>query len=239
MEWYILVLMLSLPSVCWTDCSEKCLKCAMHVSDSPPNLLACTLECEGTLPSSGELDRCEKALQQQNEDESEDPSVSNLVKRYGGFIKRIDKNKNKKILTLPWMENAVDKGLLTKKYGDALLKLVERNLPEMTEDVEGEDVTSQNEEGLYDGENVYNSMIPLNKVKRYGGFRRKFIPKRSEPEEENGQQELQKRYGGFMRRIRPKLKWDNQKRYGGFLRRHFKISMRSDEEPSIYDDFGL
>lgn len=193
----------------------------------------CTLECEGTLTSSTELDRCEKILWERPEDDLQDLTVSNPVKRYGGFIKRIDKNK-KNLLTSPWRENAVDKGSLAKKYGDAMLKLIERNAPELTEDVEGEDVTSENEMGLYD------SSFPRNEVKRYGGFRRKFFPKRSESEEEEtGQQELQKRYGGFMRRNRPKLNWDNQKRYGGFLRRHFKISVRSDEEPSSYDDFGL
>lgn len=111
---------------------------------------------------------------------------------------------------------------------------MERDAPELTEDVEGDDVTSENDVGLYD------SSFPLNEVKRYGGFRRKFVPKRSESEEEEtGEQELQKRYGGFMRRIRPKLNWDNQKRYGGFLRRHFKISVRSDEEPSTLDQVDL
>lgn len=197
----------------------------------PPNQ-TCRLECEGTLTSSSELDRCQKILWKHPEDDLQEPTASNPVKRYGGFIKRIEKNK-KTLLTSPWRENAIEKGLLAKKYGDVMLKVIERNVPELTEDVEGEDVASENEIGLYD------SSFPLNEVKRYGGFRRKFIPKRSESEEGTGQQELQKRYGGFMRRIRPKLNWDNQRRYGGFLRRQFKISVRSDEEPSSYDEFGL
>ncbi|TSL61135.1 Proenkephalin-B [Bagarius yarrelli] len=233
MEWYVLMLMLTLPSLSWAGCSEQCLKCALQISDSPLNLLTCTLECDGTLTSSSELERCEKIVSEPPpEDDLQDPTASNPVKRYGGFIKRIEKNK-KKLLATPWRENAIDKESLAKKYGDAMLKVIERNAPELSEDVEGEDVTSENEMGLYD------SLFPLNKVKRYGGFRRKFFPKRSESDEETGQQELQKRYGGFMRRIRPKLNWDNQKRYGGFLRRHFKISMRSDEEPSSFTEFDL
>lgn len=202
-------------------------------SVSPPFFeQTCTFECEGTLTSSDELDRCEKLLRERPEGDPAQPTASNPVKRYGGFIKRIEKNK-KTLLASPWRENAIDKGSLAKKYGDTVLKLIERNAPELTEDLEGEGVTSENDVGLYDGS------LPLNEVKRYGGFRRKFVPKRSESEEETGQQELQKRYGGFMRRIRPKLNWDNQKRYGGFLRRHFKISVRSDEEPSAYDEVGL
>ncbi|XP_026873891.2 proenkephalin-B [Electrophorus electricus] len=243
MEWYVLVLMLILPSLSRADCSAQCLKCAEQTSDlnSPVNRLTCTLECEGTLTSTIELDRCEKALQALlddlkglsedflSEEDLQEPA-SNLVKRYGGFIKRIDRNKNK-ILISPWKENAIQKGLFAKNYGDALLKLVERNVPELSEDEdEGEDVTSENEMGVYDND------LPLNEFKRYGGFLRKFGPKRSDSMDESNQQELQKRYGGFMRRIRPKLKWDNQKRYGGFLRRHFKISVRSDEEPSLLHD---
>lgn len=143
------------------------------------------------------------------------------MKRYGGFIKRIDKNKNKIFSSAPWRDNYVLKAAaLPKKYEDWLKRLEERGAAE--DPHSAEDLHSY--------------------VKRYGGFLRKFGPKSKrsssaeqesqEPEEPEEPEELQKRYGGFMRRIRPKLnnlKWD--KRYGGFLRRHFKISVRSVEEP--------
>lgn len=205
-------------------------------------LQTCTLECEGAVPSTSTLDRCEKALQELSDEfadlnpdaDAEDlqEKASNLVKRYGGFIKRIDKNKNK-FFASPWKENAILKGLFAKKYGESLSKLGERDVPSITEDDEGEDVTAENETGVYDND------VPLNEVKRYGGFLRKFGPKRSNFVDNTSPQVLQKRYGGFMRRIRPKLRWDNQKRYGGFLRRHFKVSVRSDEEPSSYEDYAL
>lgn len=205
-------------------------------------LQTCTLECEGVVPSTSTLDRCEKALQELSDEladlnpdaDAEDlqEQASNLVKRYGGFIKRIDKNK-KKFFASPWKENAILKGLFAKKYGDSLSKLGERDVPSITEDDEGEDATAENETGVYDND------VPLNEVKRYGGFLRKFGPKRSNFVDNTSPQVLQKRYGGFMRRIRPKLRWDNQKRYGGFLRRHFKVSVRSDEEPSSYEDYAL
>ncbi|KAK7129372.1 hypothetical protein R3I94_017548 [Phoxinus phoxinus] len=251
MEWYVLVLMLSLPTLSEADCSAQCLRCAQQIPDldTAANRLTCTLECEGAVPSSGTLDRCEKALQELSDeladidpdDDGERSALNaedlqdkpyNLVKRYGGFIKRIDKNKNK-IFASPWKENAILKGLFAKKYGESLSKLSERDVPSLTEDDEGDDITAENETGLYDNE------VPLNEVKRYGGFLRKFGPKRSDLVDNTSRQVLQKRYGGFMRRIRPKLRWDNQKRYGGFLRRHFKISVRSDEEPSSHEDYAL
>ncbi|TRY54489.1 hypothetical protein DNTS_009205 [Danionella cerebrum] len=247
MEWFVLVLMLSLPSLSQADCSAQCLRCAQHMPDldSALSRLTCTLECEGAGGSSSATEKCGNAAQAASEelgnaDEERNARIandlqentSNLVKRYGGFIKRIDKNKNK-LFTSPWKENAILKGLLAKKYGESLSKLGEREVPLITEDDEGEDVASENETGVYDSE------VPLHEFKRYGGFLRKFGPKRSTVENNNNQQALQKRYGGFMRRIRPKLRWDNQKRYGGFLRRHFKISVRSDEEPSSYEDYVL
>ncbi|XP_051515637.1 proenkephalin-B-like [Myxocyprinus asiaticus] len=251
MEWYVLVLMLSLPTLSQADCSQ-CLRCTQQISDVNSAVSRLTCECEGAVPSTRSLERCEKALQELsnelselnadvdgersalNADDLQEPAASDLVKRYGGFIKRIDKNKNKnKLFSSPWKENAVLKGLFAKKYGEPLPKLGERDVPSITEDEEGEDVTDENETGLYDND------LPLNEVKRYGGFLRKFGPKTRDLVDDNSRQMLQKRYGGFMRRIRPKLRWDNQKRYGGFLRRHFKISARSAEEPSSYEDYSL
>uniref|UniRef100_W5M157 Proenkephalin-B n=2 Tax=Lepisosteus oculatus TaxID=7918 RepID=W5M157_LEPOC len=250
MEWSVLalVLCLSLPSSVQADCSSQCLTCAQQIPNVNINInsLACTLECEGALASTTELEKCEKALQMysagltENEPsradkEEKDYPAGNLVKRYGGFIKKVDKNKI--FSSSPARENAHLKGLLAKKYGNLLRKFGERDAPELLQDSQVGDGTSEDEEVVYN-----DGAAALNEVKRYGGFLRKFGPKRShDSAEESSQEELQKRYGGFMRRIRPKLKWDNQKRYGGFLRRHFKISVRSDEEPSSYsyDGFDL
>ncbi|XP_034552162.1 proenkephalin-B [Notolabrus celidotus] len=227
MEWYFLVLMLSLPPSIHADCSSQCQKCAQEIlsSDAAFSSLSCSAECEGQLESCSR----DPALADFSQDEAateEESQQADLVKRYGGFIKRIDKNKNK-IFTNPWRENYITKvGGLPKKYEDLLKRLEER-------------------EALEDADDAPEDQMLHNYVKRYGGFLRKFgqKSKRSSSAEQESQEpeELQKRYGGFMRRVRPKLnnlKWD--KRYGGFLRRHFKISVRSAEEPYYsYDDMSL
>ncbi|KAJ8359242.1 hypothetical protein SKAU_G00157670 [Synaphobranchus kaupii] len=245
MEWYplALVLCLTLPSSAQADCSTHCLICAQRSPnlDALINSLTCTLECEGTLSSTEELDKCEKVLRSYagglndlNErnypelrgSERGDPPLTttgNVVKRYGGFIKKIDKNK---IFTSLPRDSASLKRFFAPKYDNYLRKLSQRDTPEADQDSQQEDELT-----------AFSDDTPINEVKRYGGFLRKFGPKRSyNSAEENSQEELQKRYGGFMRRIRPKLKWDSQKRYGGVLRRHFKLSVRSDEEPASYDD---
>ncbi|KAJ8369689.1 hypothetical protein SKAU_G00097170 [Synaphobranchus kaupii] len=248
MERYVLALILSMISSIRADCSSQCLNCAQQIpkSEMSINSLTCTLECEGTLDSTVELDKCEKALELYSagqpgfSDRNEQPpstsetgdqqetSIGNIVKRYGGFIKRIEKTKK---INSPSRENVYLKGM--KKYGNSLRRFWERDIPELLQDTQRGDGSSENEVATYDDDTAINEM------KRYGGFLRKFGPKRSNSGEEGGQEELQKRYGGFMRRIRPKLKWDNQKRYGGFLRRHFKVSLRSEEEPSSYESFDL
>ncbi|XP_017294296.1 proenkephalin-B [Kryptolebias marmoratus] len=234
MEWYVLVLMLSLPPSIHTDCSAECQKCAQQMlrPDAAFSSLSCSPDCEDELqscapvPSLGDFTEDAAAA-------AEERQQAELVKRYGGFIKRIDKNKNKLFTS----SNSVLKAAPLPKLYQELLKRLEargapRDTPRDAQDEDAEDAHAF--------------------VKRYGGFLRKFGPKSKrsssgEQEEsreespEESREELQKRYGGFMRRVRPKLnnlKWD--KRYGGYLRRHFKFSVRSVEEPvySSYDEWS-
>ncbi|XP_056278439.1 proenkephalin-B [Pseudoliparis swirei] len=236
MEWYVLVLMLSLPPSIRADCSLQCEKCVQQIlgPDAAFSSLSCSAECEGQLES------CERAPVladfSQGEAAAAESQRADLVKRYGGFIKRIDhKNKNA-LFASPWRENYVLKAApLPDQYEDLLKRLGERDAEEAPDAAAADDEAATLLRGY---------------AKRYGGFLRKFGPKskrsssadedEDEDEESQEPEELQKRYGGFMRRIRPKLnnlKWD--KRYGGFLRRHFKISVRAAEEPDYQDDLGL
>ncbi|XP_038164923.1 proenkephalin-B [Cyprinodon tularosa] len=222
MEWFVLVLMLSLPPCIHTECSSQCQRCAEQMlrPDAAFSSLPCSAECDEE-----EMESCALAprLADFTEDqaaEAEESQQAELVKRYGGFIKRIDKNK---VFTFsPWRENSVLKTVaLPGNYEELLKRLEVRGAPAAEEP------------------------IPHSYDKRYGGFLRKFGPKskrRSSAEDDSQEpEELQKRYGGFMRRVRPKLnnlKWD--KRYGGYLRRHFKFSVRSAEEPySSSAEFSL
>ncbi|XP_029362863.1 proenkephalin-B [Echeneis naucrates] len=227
MEWYVLVLMLSLPPSMYTDCPSQCQKCAQQIlsSDATFRSLSCRAECEAQLHGCGQAPGLAR-LSQDEAAAEEDLQRADLVKRYGDFIKRIDNNKNKFFSS---SENYILKaGALPKKYKD-LLKMLEEREADAPEDARG----------------AADDQMLRSYGKRYGGFLRKFGPKskRSSSEEQESQvpEELQKRYGGFMRRVRPKLNnlnWD--KRYGGFLRRHFKISVRSAEEPYYsYDEPSL
>ncbi|KAK7884460.1 hypothetical protein WMY93_027583 [Mugilogobius chulae] len=233
MEWLVLVLVLSLPPSVRALCSAQCEKCALIARDGAA-LSLCSAECAHQLRDCEQTDawsREQRALADWSEDAvaaEEENREAQLVKRYGGFIKRIDRNKNKALR--PWRDNALLKAAAEQTYEDWLKRLQRHADTGDTGDTEDRS---------------------RELTKRYGGFLRKFGPKtrrsgsaesaqesleqsREQSPEESSEEpgELQKRYGGFMRRIRPKLnnlQWD--KRYGGFLRRHFKISVRSAEEP--------
>ncbi|KAM6924565.1 proenkephalin-B [Xenentodon cancila] len=236
MEWYVLVLMLSLPPSIHTDCSSQCQKCVQQMlrPDAAFSSLPCSAECEDELESCGRAAPLAD-FSQDEAAEAEERQQADLVKRYGGFIKRIDKSKNKIFTSSPWRDNYILKAaVLPGKYEDLLKRLEARDA----------DADAPQDAPLDSDDNAEDQTLHTS-VKRYGGFLRKFGPKsrRSSSTEQEGPEpeELQKRYGGFMRRVRPKLnnlKWD--KRYGGFLRRHFKISVRSVEEPYYsYDDLSL
>ncbi|MGH0130979.1 UNVERIFIED_CONTAM: hypothetical protein FKN15_001876 [Acipenser sinensis] len=211
MEWHVLVLALclSLPSSIQDDCSSQCLTCAQQTQNEVTqiNSLVCTLECEGALSFSTELQKCEKVLQMysaglfgvndkaktEKEDQPGEPPFSNPVKRYGGFLKKVDKSK---YYNSSPAQNSNIKSLLAKKYLYLLRKFGERDIPDMLQDTKVGGGASDNEEVVYD------DATAVNEVKRYGGFLRKFGPKRSlESGEESSEEELQKRYGGFMRRL--------------------------------------
>ncbi|KAL4655664.1 proenkephalin-B-like [Arapaima gigas] len=247
MEWCVvaIVLSVSLSSSAQTDCSAQCVQCARELSllHGTFSSLTCTLECEGILSSVSELDKCQKVveysagllgLSERNEfyptkSEMENAlgtSVGGVMKRYGGFLKKVLKKERS---LLP--EDAHLKDLLTKKSRNSSSRSGESDITSTEQNTQQETDSLENESA------VYNDNADINEVKRYGGFFRKYNGRRSSVlEDESGPEELQKRYGGFMRRIRPQ-KFINQKRYGSFLPHNFKISVRSDEDPGSYGGF--
>ncbi|XP_049609304.1 proenkephalin-B [Syngnathus scovelli] len=221
MEWYVLVLMLSLPHSMHAHCSSQCHKCLQNIfkPNGAYSSLWCGLLCEDE-PSLCEGVAGLEDVRHEDEKVQEDEEDGTSKQADAQFLKKLDQT-IKELLSPSWRDKHV-----AEIVADLLKKTGER----------GNDVPAEEAENNPEG----NALRASDHVKRYGGFLRKFGPKskRSESEEP---EELQKRYGGFMRRIRPKLnniKWD--KRYGGFLRRHFKISVRSAEDPfsSYYDDLS-
>ncbi|XP_072370872.1 proenkephalin-B [Scyliorhinus torazame] len=256
MKWSVFVLVLFVSSLhrVRADCANWCSTCN-SVLDSSIKPLTCTLECEGVVLSTNEWESCDKALHSYKldlfgivdealadpgTDEKEDQSAEALlgkqhdsfVKRYGAFLKKIDKSRiNAKQLA---QQNGYKGQNL--KHGGFVQKFGERGATELTED--SRELTAAMENLLEKN----NDIASTQELKRYGGFMKGFGYKRSAEldDEENQDMELQKRYGGFMRRIgRPRYKWDNQKRYGGFLRRHFRVSVRSDDgDANDYSEEG-
>ncbi|PIO28372.1 hypothetical protein AB205_0024190 [Aquarana catesbeiana] len=264
----IMLLSLSAPRASCADCVSWCFSCAMQLRFTNTHFepLVCSLQCEGSLSSITEWERCETILsplgtilEVSKREQERVPTSADLQevpeKRYGGFMKKLDKNKF--FFSSPKRESGVFRGEDGKAYGGLLHKYGERDILEIADPDQETEISEESDEHN-------QAWSTKDEKKRYGGFLRKY-PKRStenlqsadlkkrfiDPEispdqgveeveteqgveTEHGVAELQKRYGGFMRRIRPKLKWDNQKRYGGFLRRQFKVIARSEEEPNTF-----
>lgn len=211
MEWLVLALVLSLPPSVRALCSAQCEKCALIARPGAAFSL-CSARCaELSCGQTGDWSREQRALAAWSEDAAEAESQeARLEKRYGGFIKRIDRNKNKAPGPEELLQRLQRHAELSKRYGGFLRKFGPKT--RRSGSAESAPEEDRSPEDRSPEEQSPEDRIP------------------EESSEVPG--ELHKRYGGFMRRIRPKLnnlQWD--KRYGGFLRRHFKISVRSAEEP--------
>lgn len=228
------------------DCSQDCAKCSYRlVRPGDINFLACTLECEGQLPSFKIWETCKDLLQVSKpefpwdnidmyKDSSKQDESHLLAKKYGGFMKRYGgfMKKMDELYPVEPEEEANGGEILVKRYGGFMKKDADEgdtlaNSSDLLKELLG---TGDNRaKDSHQQESANNDED--NMSKRYGGFMRGL--KRS-PQLEDEAKELQKRYGGFMRRVgRPEWWMDYQKRYGGFLKR-FAESLPSDEEGESY-----
>ncbi|XP_066122255.1 proenkephalin-A [Saccopteryx bilineata] len=224
------------------ECSQNCAACSYRLTrPTDLNLLVCTLECEGKLPSLKIWDACKELLQlpklelpqdgtsalresnRQEESYLLAKKYGGFMKRYGGFMKKMDE-----LYPLEPEEGANGGEILAKRYGGFMKK-----------DADEDDTLGNSSDPL---KKLLGTGDPLESShhqegsdeevsKRYGGFMRGL--KRS-PQLEDEAKELQKRYGGFMRRVgRPEWWMDYQKRYGGFLKR-FADSLPANEDGESY-----
>ncbi|XP_005422241.2 proenkephalin-B isoform X1 [Geospiza fortis] len=213
-----LALCLSLSAVASADCVTQCSLCAAQTrgAESSVQPLMCLWECQGSLSPGPEWEMCRKAL----------ALLAPLVALAEGTEPSPQEAEEDEAQP----EQALGAAELpppAKRYGGFMKMMSKAKLLSLLRE---------------------NAHAKGSLSKKSGGFSRK-PGERAAPEDYPGPAgdgdgdeeptgaegpELHKRYGGFLRRIRPKLKWDNQKRYGGFLRRQFKVTTRSDEDPSAY-----
>uniref|UniRef100_A0A8B9F5Q1 Proenkephalin n=1 Tax=Amazona collaria TaxID=241587 RepID=A0A8B9F5Q1_9PSIT len=226
------------------DCGRDCAACAYRLGPRASiHPLACTLECEGKLPSAKAWETCKELLQLAKLDLAEDGNIAagdkkeldenhllakkygGFMKRYGGFMKKMDE-----LYRVEPEDEANGGEILAKRYGGFMKKDSDddalANSSDLLKELLG---TGDNPEaGHYREINENDGDVS----KRYGGFMRSI--KRS-PELEDEAKELQKRYGGFMRRVgRPEWWLDYQKRYGGFLKRFADSILPSEEDGETY-----
>ncbi|XP_062985914.1 proenkephalin-A [Elgaria multicarinata webbii] len=240
----LLVLSTCLILTVQAECSKDCASCTQRLAyNADINPLACTLECEGKLPSAKAWETCKELLQMNKLDLSQEANgvlgdnpkqdeshllakkYGGFMKRYGGFMKKMDE-----LYHIEPEEEPNVGEILAKRYGGFMKKDSDddtlANSSDLLKELLG---TGENAEiGHYRDLNDNDGEV----IKRYGGFMRSI--KRS-PELEDDAKELQKRYGGFMRRVgRPEWWLDYQKRYGGFLKRFANSLLPSDEDGDSY-----
>ncbi|XP_061758273.1 proenkephalin-B-like [Nerophis ophidion] len=242
MEWYVVVLLLSLPPPMQSRCSSQCPRCLQqHVlHTSTFSTLWCGVLCRdqpGVCDDSAGWEDTKHVEADEEEEEEEKASKDVAVE----LMKKLEKTL---LLSSRW-DHAHLANMLAEGGEEEAGEGGEEEAGEGGEEEAGEggeeEAGEGGEEEAGEGGEEEAGLRGYELVKRYGGFFRKLGPKSRRSGGTEAQRwpgELQKRYGGFMRRIRPKvnnIKWD--KRYGGFLRRHFKVAARSVEKPfSAYEE---
>ncbi|KAF6323582.1 proenkephalin [Rhinolophus ferrumequinum] len=191
------------------ECSQDCATCSYRLTrPTDINPLACTLECEGKLPSLKTWETCKELLQLSNLQLPQDGASAlrerskqeeNLVlakkyggfmKRYGGFMKKMDE-----LYPLEPEEQANGGGILAKRYGGFMKKDVEEddslgNSSDLLKELLG---TGDNRESSHYQEGSDDEEVSM---KRFAD---------SLPSDEEGESyskevpQMEKRYGGFMR----------------------------------------
>ena len=118
------------------ECSQDCAKCSYRlVRPGDINFLACTLECEGQLPSFKIWETCKDLLQVSRpefpwdnidmyKDSSKQDESHLLAKKYGGFMKRYGgfMKKMDELYPMEPEEEANGGEILAKRYGGFMKK---------------------------------------------------------------------------------------------------------------------
>ncbi|NXX81632.1 PDYN protein, partial [Urocolius indicus] len=205
----VLLLCLSLAAAASSDCATQCSLCMAQTHGTGTGIqpLMCLWECQGSTPPGPEWETCRKAL----------ALLAPLVALAEGTDASPREAEEDEAEPEPSPEELPPAP--AKRYGGFMKKTAKGKLLWLL------------------GQNTHSKGSLSHKL---GGFSRK-PGERQVPQDYPGPaaaeaegQELHKRYGGFMRRVRPKLRWDDQKRFGGSLRRHFKVTTRSEQDPSAY-----
>uniref|UniRef100_A0ABI7XZQ3 Proenkephalin-A n=1 Tax=Felis catus TaxID=9685 RepID=A0ABI7XZQ3_FELCA len=208
------------------ECSQDCATCSYRLArPTDINPLACTLECEGKLPSLKTWETCKEflkltqleipqdgtsALRESSPEEGHAlaKKYGGFMKRYGGFMKKMDE-----LYPQEPEEEAPAGEILAKRYGGFMKKDAE-----------------EEEDALASSSDLLKELLGPGET-RDGGRHR----------EGGDDEDVSKSHGGFMRALkgfmrrvgRPEWWMDYQKRYGGFLKR-FADSLPSDEEGESY-----
>ncbi|XP_029468528.1 proenkephalin-B [Rhinatrema bivittatum] len=133
MEWQVLALVLSLGCMhtAWADCTSQCSICTEQTKEAEKriNQLVCSLECEGSLPSYQEWERCRELL-------SVDPAGAqarglSVDRQIGSFMKELEKERGGSLKKPSASPGSASLREQEKRYGGFLRKYPKRSAQQL------------------------------------------------------------------------------------------------------------